>query len=43
VNERTNDGRGANALWWAEHALPENHPTVLALRRHGGAAIGPND
>lgn len=43
VNERTNDNRGATPLWWAEHALPENHPTIHVLRQHGGAAIGPND
>jgi hypothetical protein len=43
VNERTNENRGATPLWWAEHALPENHPTIQVLRQHGGAAIGPND
>ena len=43
VNERTNNGKGANALWWAQHALPENHPTIQLLRLNGGAAIGPNE
>jgi ankyrin repeat protein len=43
VNERTNKKRGANALWWAEHSLPDNHPTIQVLRQYGGTSIGPNE
>ena len=41
VNERTNDGRGATALWWAENLFDDNHPVVQALRRHGAVNQGP--
>jgi len=43
VNERTNEGRGANALWWAKQQLPDNHPTIRLLEGYGAVAIGPNE
>ena len=43
VNERTNEGQGANALWWAKHQLPDDHPTIRVLLQYGAVAIGPND
>jgi ankyrin repeat protein len=41
VNDRTNDGRGATALWWAENLFDDDHPVVQALRRHGAVNLGP--
>lgn len=41
VNERTNDGRGATALWWAENLFDDDHPVILALRQHGAVNHGP--
>ena len=43
VNARTNNGNGASPLWWAEHMLPNTHPAIALLRRHGGVAIAPGD
>jgi ankyrin repeat protein len=41
VNERTNDGRGATPLWWAENVFDDDHAVINALRRHGAVNIGP--
>jgi prolyl 4-hydroxylase len=41
-NERTNEGKGASPLWWAEHFLHNDHPAIRLLRRNGAIAIGPN-
>lgn len=41
VNERTNKGKGATPLWWAEQQLPPGHQAIIVLRRHGGVAIAP--
>jgi hypothetical protein len=43
VNERTNGGKGANSLWWAQQTLAENHPVILLLLKYGGVAIGPHE
>ncbi|GKY95393.1 hypothetical protein MPSEU_000500900 [Mayamaea pseudoterrestris] len=43
VNDRTNSGRGANALWWAKQSLEDDHPVIKLLERNGGVAIGPNE
>jgi prolyl 4-hydroxylase len=43
VNARTNVGKGASPLWWAEHMLPNTHPTVKLLRKHGAKSIAPGD
>lgn len=40
VNERTNEGKGATPLWWAEQFHDENHAAVKLLRRLGGVNVG---
>ena len=42
VNDRTNDGKGASALWWAEQMFNDDHPVVIILRRNGAVNQGPN-
>jgi Ankyrin repeats (3 copies) len=41
INARTNDGKGATALWWAEHGLAENHKVIQILKRNGAISIAP--
>ena len=41
LNERTNDGDGATPLWWAEHVLHDDHPTIRILRENGALALAP--
>jgi prolyl 4-hydroxylase len=43
LNARTNKGDGGSPLWWAEHMLPKNHPTVQLLKRNGAVAIAPGE
>ena len=43
LNARTNNGTGATPLWWAEHMLPNTHPCIKLLRKHGARSIGPHD
>jgi len=42
INERTNQGKGANALWWAKQQLPDAHPVIKLLEQHGAVAVAPN-
>ena len=42
INERTNDGLGGNALWWAEKGSTSRHKkTVALLKKHGAITLGP--
>ena len=41
INGRTNDGRGATPLWWAEFMFDANHPAVRFLREHNALNLGP--
>jgi ankyrin repeat protein len=41
INERTNDGRGASPLWWAERN--QRHDSVELLKKHGGVSLAPNE
>lgn len=43
VNERTHNGKGASALWWAERNLAPNHPAVALLKKHGAVAKAPKE
>ena len=43
INERTHDGKGGSALWWAERNFPANHPAVQLLKKHGGVSLPPRD
>ena len=43
INERTNQGKGANALWWAKQQLPDAHPVIKLLEQHGAVAVAPNE
>lgn len=42
VNERTNDGTGGTALWWAQQLFDDAHPVVRLLQRHGAVNIAPD-
>jgi len=42
VNERTNDGRGGTALFWAEQTLREDHESIKYLKKKGAKNIAPN-
>ena len=42
VNVRTNFGRGASPLWWAEERNGYNHESASVLRKAGAKRIGPN-
>lgn len=37
INERTNNGRGASALWWAEHK--ERTEAIAFLKKHGAVSM----
>jgi Ankyrin repeats (3 copies) len=41
INARTNDGKGGNALWWAEYGLSADHEVVKVLKRNGAVAMAP--
>lgn len=41
TNARTNNGKGASALWWAEESLGSNHPTTKLLKDAGAKNIPP--
>jgi prolyl 4-hydroxylase len=41
LNERTNNGDGGSALWWAEHMLHHDHPAIRVMRDAGAVAIPP--
>lgn len=42
VNERTNNGHGGSALWWAQKELSDaDHPTIVLLKKYGGVPIAP--
>jgi len=41
VNERTNDGRGGTALFWAEQMLDEDHEVINYLKKKGAKNISP--
>lgn len=42
VNVRTNKGKGATALWWAEARNGPDHPTVKYLKSVGAMNVGPD-
>ena len=41
VNARTNAGKGASALWWAEEQRGVNHGAAQALRNAGATRLAP--
>lgn len=41
VNERTNHGRGGNALYWAEQKPQANAKTIAILKEHGAVSLKP--
>lgn len=45
VNERTNHGDGANALWWAEKSASKDRPrfqeSIDILKKYGAVSLGP--
>lgn len=41
MNARTNDGKGATPLWWAEETLGPKHETTKILRKSGADKISP--
>ena len=41
VNERTNKGRGATALFWAEQMLGKNHEAIKFLKEKGAKNVSP--
>ena len=42
VNERTNHGKGGNALWWAEKKQTKQHKqTAAILKKYGGVKLAP--
>lgn len=41
VNERTNQGKGASPLWWAEKKPKENAKTIALLKKYNGVALAP--
>lgn len=41
INARTNDGRGASPLWWAEETLGPKHETTKLLIKSGAKKIAP--
>ena len=43
INERTHDGKGASALWWAERNFSASHPAVKLLKKNGGVSLPPRD
>jgi hypothetical protein len=42
VNERTNDGKGATALFWAEQMLEEDHEAIAYLKSKGAKNMSPH-
>ncbi len=42
LNVRTNNGRGATALWWAEEQHGVDHETVKLLKKAGAKWVSPN-
>mmetsp|Transcript_6975 Transcript_6975/g.10667 ORF Transcript_6975/g.10667 Transcript_6975/m.10667 type:complete len:259 (-) Transcript_6975:78-854(-) len=42
INERTNEGEGGTALWWAQEELGDEHPIVDLLMHLGADFIGPD-
>ena len=44
VNERTNNGKGGNALWWAEKKQTKQHvATVAVLKKYGAVKLAPRN
>ena len=41
INERTNNGKGGTALWWAEKRPKENRAAILVLKKHGAVSVAP--
>jgi len=41
INDRTGDGDGATALWYAEDTHGKHHPVVKFLKKIGALSIGP--
>ena len=41
VNERTNNGRGGNPLWWAEKNEERNKEAIELLKLHGAIRLEP--
>ncbi len=43
VNERTNNDKGGNALYWAEKDPTKNANAIAVLKRHGAVNLPPKD
>lgn len=43
VNERTNNNKGGNPLYWASKDLKKNAKAIALLKKHGGVNMAPID
>ena len=41
VNERTNNNKGGNALFWAKKEAKKNAKAIAVLEKYGGVVISP--
>ena len=41
INERTNQGNGGTALWWAEKHPKANKAAIELLKKHGAVSVAP--
>ena len=41
INERTNQGNGGTALWWAEKKPKANKAAIELLKKHGAVSVAP--